>query len=557
MKDSATRLPSDVIVVGAGFAGLFALHRLRQQGFRVKVFEAAEAVGGTWYWNRYPGARCDVQSLMYCYMFDERLHREWTWSERYATQPEILRYLNFVADRLHLRKDIAFNERIVRATFDQELDCWTVETDRGDEASANYVIMATGALSVGRLPSISGLESFRGQCYHTGTWPEGGVELAHRQVGVIGTGSSAVQAIPEIARVAGHLTVFQRTPAFVAPASNGPITALESERFNSNFASYRALRQRGEVQGSGDLIISDHLAPSRRRIVDVVPDERQAILEARWQVGGLSIVHAFADIMVDSEANRVIADFFRVKIHEAVKDPTIAETLTPKDYPFGSKRVCLGSNYFETFNRPNVTLVDTQASPIEAFTHTGLRTTERQYDFDVIVLATGFDALTGALSLMDIRGLNGKALVDAWAEGPQSYLGLAVASFPNLFIVNGPGSPGILVNVVSSIEQHVEWMVDLLVYARDRRFTRIEADPTSQTEWTQKVAAAAAKTLFMKGKSWYMKNVPGKPRIFMPYIDGLGVYSDICQEIASQSYPGFLFSQQPGSGANDTARGGV
>jgi cyclohexanone monooxygenase len=538
----------DVIVVGAGFAGLYALHRLRSQGFRTKVFEAGESVGGTWYWNRYPGARCDIQSLVYCYTFDEQLHREWSWTERYATQPEILRYLNFVADRLDLRHDIVFNSPISRAAFDKKSERWTLVASNGRSASATYLVMATGALSAKRLPGIDGLESFKGECYHTSEWPHERVSFAGKRVGIIGTGSSGVQAIPLIAAEVEHLTVFQRTPPYVAPARNTPMATEEVDKLYANFSAYRARLTKGEISGTGDLIISDHLAPPKPRAMDVPPAEREALMQARWSVGGLSIVATFADVMKDVDANSVVGDFFRTRIREIVKDPHTAELLIPKNYPWGAKRVCVGTNYYETFNRENVSLVDVQSARIEAFTPNGLRTIEREYQLDMIILATGFDALTGALTRIDIRGRDGQSLREVWLEeGPQAYLGINVARFPNLFIVNGPGSPGILGNVVVGIEQHVDWMVDLLVLARRQKLHCIEACAEAQQKWFDHVNETASQTLFSKGRNWWTKDNPkqGQSPVFAAYIGGLRAYREICDRIAIEGYTGFQFSRAP------------
>jgi cyclohexanone monooxygenase len=533
----------DVIVVGAGFAGLYALHKLRRAGFSAVIFEAAPDVGGTWYWNCYPGARCDIQSLVYCYTFDEQMHQEWKWSERCATRSEILKYLNFVADRLTLRQDIRFGNRVTRAVFDQA-NSWSVTTDQGILVSARYVIMATGALSASRIPGVPGLEDFGGRWYHTGEWPQEGIELSGQRVGIIGTGSSAVQAIPIVAEQARELIVFQRTPAFVAPARNTQNTVTEETAFRANFEVHRHRLRRGEVIGAADFIISDHLMPTRARARDLAPAERRALLQLRWDVGGLSIGRAFADTMVDTEANRVVGDFFREKIREIVKDPRTAELLTPTDYPWGSKRVCLGSNYYETFNRENVTIVDVKDHPIEAFTVRGLRTAEREYSLDTIVLATGFDALTGALTRIEIRGRHDRRLDEVWEDtGPHAFLGLAIAGFPNLFAVNGPGSPGILGNVVVGIEQHVDWIIELLGYARARHLQVIEADPVAEMSWQQHVEEAANSTLFVKGKSWWMKNSgrAGGP-VFIPYVRSIGEYRDVCEQIALDDYRGFHLS---------------
>lgn len=545
----------DAIVVGAGFAGLYTLHRLRKLGLKTLVYEAAGGVGGTWYWNRYPGARCDAQSLVYSYSFEEAVREHWEWSERYATQPEILRYLNHIADRLDLRKDIRFEARVASAEFDAAGDRWTIRLESGESASARYLIMATGALSAGRLPDIPGLEEFRGRRYHTGDWPHEGVDFAGQRVAVIGTGSSAVQAIPPIAKSARHLTVFQRTPAYTAPARNTPLTEAERRRFEEQRARYRERLKRGEVVGIGDVIAGEHLPPTLPSALALPEEQRTKVYRDRWEVGGALIARSFADTLTSEEANRAMAEFFQARIREIVKDPAVASMLTPTDYPIGSKRLCVGTDYYETFNRQNVTLIDVNSNPIEAITATGIRTRERALEFDIIVFATGFDAMTGALAQIDIRGRDGLALKEAWAEGPQSYLGLMVAGFPNLFTLTGPGSPSVLGNVVVHIEQHVEWLSGLLDHMRREGYDTVEADVDAQREWTRHVTEAAAETLFVKGKSWYLgANVPGKPRVFMPYVRGIGVYRDLCDEIARDGYRGFRFARA-GNPAGEAAVG--
>ncbi len=534
----------DALIVGAGFAGLYMLHRLQQLGMNSRIYEAAEGVGGTWYWNRYPGARCDAQSLVYAYTFDDAVREKWEWSERYATQPEILRYLNHIADRLDLRKDIRFGSRVTAATFDDDAGIWTVRLGSGETASARHLIMATGALSAGRRPDIPGLSDFRGRQFHTGDWPHEGVDFKDLRVAVIGTGSSAVQAIPLIAQTARQLTVYQRTPAFTAPARNTPITDEERRVFAEQRARYREQLKRGEVVGIGDVIAGAHLPPTQPCALALSEEERNRIYRDRWEVGGGLIARSFADTLTNEEANHAMAEFFRARIREIVTDPEVAARLTPKDYPIGSKRICIGTDYYETFNRDNVTLIDVNSNPIEAITPAGIRTRDGERSFDVIVFATGFDAMTGALSRIDIRGRNDVTLSKSWAEGPRSYLGLMIAGFPNLFTLTGPGSPSVLGNVVMSIEQHVEWVSDLLAHMHRERYDQVEPDRDAQTRWTEHVSEAASQTLFVKGKSWYLgANVPGKPRVFMPYVRGIGAYRDLCDEIARDGYRGFHFSR--------------
>lgn len=532
----------DVVVVGAGFAGLYMLHRLRGLGLTATVIEAGDGVGGTWYWNRYPGARCDIESMEYQYGFDEELPREWKWSERYATQPEILRYVNHVADKFDLRRDIRFETRVVSAHYNEESGRWDVTTDRGDNISAQYCIMATGCLSSPKQPEYPGLESFKGSWYHTGQWPHEGVDFTGQRVAVVGTGSSGIQSIPQIARQAAHLTVFQRTPNFSVPARNGPIDPELEQRMKAN---YKAFREEARESPAG--ILATQRQKMDQAILDVPLDEARAEFERRWDYGGFVIGGAYTDIALNPEANEIWAEFVRSKIRETVKDPETAELLCPRDYPFGTKRLCVDTEYFETYNRDNVTLIDLRATPIETITENGLRTTAKEYEFDSIVFATGFDAMTGALSKIDIRGHNGLALTDKWEAGPRTYLGLQVAGFPNLFTITGPGSPSVLTNMIVSIEQHVDWITDCLSYLGDHELDTIEATTEAEDAWVDHVNQVASFTLYPRANSWYIgANVPGKPRVFMPYIGGLNLYSEKCQQVADAGYEGFgLSSHKP------------
>jgi cyclohexanone monooxygenase len=523
----------DAVVVGAGFAGLYMLHRLRGLGFSARIFEAGSGVGGTWYWNRYPGARCDVESLEYSYSFSQELDSEWQWSERYASQPEILRYLNHVADRFDLRRDIHFDTSVAAARFDESTSRWLVETDRGERVSAQFCIMATGCLSVPKEPEIPGIESFRGKWYLTGRWPHEGVDFTGQRVAVIGTGSSAIQSIPVIAEQAHHLYVFQRTPSFSVPAHNGPIPqeVLEDWKVNRE-------RRRAEARESGFAILSLH--PSDRSALVTPPDERQRIYEQRWNQGGFAVVGAFADLILSKEANDTAAAFIHSKIRETVRDASVAEKLMPRDYPVGTKRICVDTNYYETFNRGNVTLIDLRSTPAERITAAGLRTSEADFELDSIVFATGFDAMTGALTRIDIRGRDGSSLKEKWAAGPRAYLGLMTASFPNLFTITGPGSPSVISNMVLSIEQHADWIADCLAYLRKETLATIEAAQEAEDDWTAHVNEVAGHTLFPMANSWYMgANVPGKTRVFMPYVGGFGPYRAKCAEITANGYQGF------------------
>ena len=522
----------DAVVVGAGFAGLYALHRLRGMGLSARAFEQAEDVGGTWYWNRYPGARCDVESIDYSFSFSHELQKEWSWSERYATQPEILRYLNHVADRFDLRPGITFGTRVVSAVYDEPSAQWLIETDRGHRVTARYCIMAAGCLSLGRIPEFPGLESFRGQAYHTGTWPREGVDFAGQRIGVIGTGSSGIQVIPVIAEQAARLTVFQRTAHYTIPARHHPLDPDWLAEFKHRYAEYR---RRMRVSRGG--VSRDY---SERRALETTPQQRRKVYEARWNFGGAEILGSFADLLTDTQANQTVAEFVAGKIREIVRDPELAGQLIPRGYPFGAKRLCVDTGYYDTYNRGNVTLVDVTSTPVEAITPAGIRTSAMEYELDAIVFATGFDAMTGALLAMDIRGRNGLTLREAWAAGPHTYLGVSVAGFPNLFIITGPGSPSVLSNVVLSIEQHVEWISDFIGHLRKHDIDWAEPRREAQSGWVAHVNDVAGRTLFPVGNSWYLgANVPGKPRVFMPYIGGVGRYRAICDQVAAAGYAGF------------------
>jgi cyclohexanone monooxygenase len=527
----------DVVIVGAGFAGMYMLHKLRGLGFTVRVYETGDGVGGTWFWNRYPGARVDVESQEYSYSFSEELEDEWVWSERYATQPELLRYANHVADRFDLKRDIQFETRVTAAAYDETTDRWTVTTDRGDTVSARFCIMATGCLSAIKEPDFPGYETFRGRSYQTSRWPREGVDLTGLRVAVIGTGSSAIQSIPLIAAQAAHLTVFQRTPCYSVPAHNGPLDAEAVAAWNAGRAEYRR-RQRTSQSG---ILSSD---PNPQSALEADEETRRRTFEARWARGGFAIGGAFCDIGSNLEANEMAAAFVAGKIREIVEDPRTADILTPKTYPILSKRLCVDTDYYATFNRPNVTLVDAAATPIETITPTGLRTTDQAFAFDVIVYAIGFDAMTGPLLRIDIRGRDGVSLREVWAEGPKTYLGLMTAGFPNLFMVTGPGSPSVLSNMIVSIEQHVEWIADCLSDLRDRRVGVIEATTPAQEDWVAHVNEIAAATFFPQANSWYMgANIPGKPRVFMPYVGGVGLYREKCDEVAAKGYEGFVLAE--------------
>jgi cyclohexanone monooxygenase len=537
-QDQSSGLQSrcDVVIVGAGFSGMYLLHRMRGLGLSARVFEAGAGVGGTWYWNRYPGARVDVESQEYSYSFSEDLQDEWLWTERYAAQPELLDYLNHVADRFDLRRDIQFDTRVTAATFDEAQALWTVATDGGETVQARYCIMATGCLSVPNEPAFPGQDLFKGPTYHTGRWPHEGVDFTGQKVGVIGTGSSAIQSMPQIARQAAHLYAFQRTPNYSVPAHNGPIDPAVVADWKANRAEYR---QQARMSGAGIVAI----VPTEDLALSVSEEERQAVFEDRWARGGFSVGAAFADISIDLSANATAAAFAAGKIRDIVKDPEVAEKLIPKDYPFGTKRLCVDIGYYEMFNRDNVTLVDVSQSPIESLTATGLKTAEAEYQFDSLVFAIGFDAMTGALGRIDIRGRHGQALKEKWADGPRTYLGLMTAGFPNLFMVTGPGSPSVLSNMVVSIEQHVDWITDCIDHLNGRQLGAIEASGEAEDAWVAHVNEVADTTLYPLARSWYLgANIPGKPRVFMPYVGGVGPYREKCDEVAARGYEGFVLS---------------
>lgn len=529
---SATESNVDVIVVGAGFGGLYALHRFRQQGLSVRVFEAAPEVGGTWYFNRYPGARCDVESLDYCYSFSDELQQEWTWTEKYATQAEILDYIKWVADKLDLRPGITFNARVISAVLDEDTMRWTVTTDNGETVVARFVVMATGPLSSPLTPDIPGLETFGGQIYHTAHWPHEGVDFTGKRVGVIGTGSSGVQSIPIIAEQAAQLVVFQRTPNYSVPAGNRPLTA---EEITHAKATYDARRRMSWRSGGG----SPHLAHPKLTM-EVTPEERHAAFEERWQLGGVLFSKTFADQMIDIEANEEARKFYESKIRAVIDDPEVAELLIPKDHPIGTKRICTDTNYFQTFNRPNVTLVSVRQTPIESINPAGIATSSAHYDLDAIVLATGFDAMTGTLAKVDIVGRGGRKLVDDWSHGPRTYLGLGVDGFPNLFLVSGPGAPAVLANMVLHAEAHIQWISEAIAYLDKHGYAAMEATSGAVDAWVTECNQRADATLFPKANSWYVgANVPGKPRVFMLFIGGFATYLDICAEVADAGYKGF------------------
>jgi cyclohexanone monooxygenase len=533
----------DAVIVGAGLAGLYQLYRLRGLGLRARVFEAGGDVGGTWYWNRYPGARCDIESTSYAYSFSPELEQEWRWSEKYPTQPEMLRYIRHVAERFDLRRDIAFDTRVASAVYDQARARWTVTTSGGETVSARFVIMATGCLSTSKEPEVPGKERFAGRIYHTAHWPDDGVDFTGLRVGVIGTGSSGIQCIPVLARQAADLTVFQRTPNFSLPAGNRALTDDEVRDRKARAAEVRRAERESHFGVAAPVPAVSALQVTR--------EERDATYQRGWDAGGLvAMMTTYGDLLTDRAANDTAAEFIRQKIHSIVQDPEVADALSPRSYAVGSKRLCLDSGYYATFNQPHVHLVDLRKTPLVEITERGVRTAAREHALDAIVFATGFDAMTGTLLAIDIRGVGGASLRDRWANGPRSYLGLAIAGFPNLFTITGPSSPSVLSNMTVSIEQHVDWITDCIAFLRRRGVAAIDATGQAEDAWAEHVELVGNATVYPSADSWYMgSNVPGKPRVFMAYIGGVGAYRQKCDEVARNGYEGFALVPEAASPA--------
>ena len=538
MSNTQPSTTFDVVVVGAGLGGLYALYRMRELGLSTRVLEAGNDVGGTWYWNRYPGCRCDVESLEYSYSFDDQLQQDWSWPERYSTQPQILKYIEHVADRFDLRRDVDFNTRVDKALFDEATNRWRIETQTGRTLHARFCIMATGNLSTPQVPPFEGLDEFQGAWYHTGMWPQEGVDFSGQRLAVIGTGSSGVQMIPIVARQAKHLHVFQRTPNFVLPAQNGP---MDRERERAQKANYPALRKAAYFTPFG---IAGYPPPTCSAL-QVTPQQRHAAYESKWQEGGtISFLYAYTDLLTNQAANDTAAEFVRDKIRSIVKDPHVAEALLPFDHPIGTKRLILDTGYYETYNRSNVTLVNARKTPIERITATGIETTDAHYEFDAIAFATGFDAMTGAMKNIDIRGVGGASVRERWQDGPHTYLGIMLADMPNLFMITGPGSPGVKSQMILSIEQHVHFISDCLAHMQREGLARVDALAQAEQAWDAHVAEVAHSTLYPKANSWYMgANVPGKARVFMPYVGGVEAYAKRCQEVIDKGFTGFRFSR--------------
>ena len=526
----------DVVVVGAGFSGLYLLYRLRKAGFSTRVFERGGDVGGTWYWNRYPGARCDVESLQYSYSFDEQLQQDWHWPEKFSAQPDILAYANHVADRFNLKKDIEFNIEVKASWFDENLKTWKITTNTGEEINAQYFIMATGCISTTQIPNIKGLSDYVGNTFHTGDWPHEEVDFSGQSIAVIGTGSSGIQSIPVLAKQAKKLTVFQRTPNYSIPSQNEPMTK-KYERSWKDVYSERRKEMRYSAHGSlKDL--NDVPALS------VDEDQRQELYTKRWAIGGTGFLGSFNDLLTNADANYTAAEYVRQQIKRVVKDKETAEILCPRSYPIGTKRICIDTGYFETYNRENVKLVDISKQPIQRLVTDGIIVDDQLYPFDSIIFATGFDAMTGSIFNVDIKGRDGLALKEKWNAGPKTYLGLMSASFPNLFMITGPGSPSVKSNMIMSIEQHVDLVIETLLSMRRKGLSVVEPELEAENKWVDHVQEVASKTLFPQANSWYMgANIPGKPRLFMPYIGGVGAYREICEEIVANNYRGFKFEK--------------
>lgn len=526
----------DALIVGAGFSGLYQLHRLRNLlGLSVRVAEAGDSVGGTWYWNRYPGARCDSESHAYCYTFSRELTEEWNWSERYPGPVEILRYLNHVADRFELRPYLDLNRAVQTAEFDEDNHRWQVQCNEGTRYNARFLITAVGCLSTANIPEIEGLDEFAGHWYHTGQWPHEGVDLSGRRVAQIGTGSTGIQAAPVIAESAAHLSVFQRTANYSVPARN---CALTDDVRRQQKAQADEIHQVMHSNTNGHPWTIDS-----RNALETSDADRQQVYEKAWETGGLKFRAAFADLLVSNAANDTAAGFICNKIRETVNDPETADSLSNIDHPYGAKRPPIDTHYFEMFNRDNVRLIDLKKTPIIKIDRNGIQTSHEHHEVDVIVFATGFDAMTGSLLRMKIKG-RAHTLAEAWVAGPANYLGLQVAGFPNLFTITGPGSPSVLSNMPVSIEQHVEWITDCIDYVLGEGKTCIECTDDAMADWVQHVNEVANATLLPTVKhSWYLgANVPGKPQVFMPYAGGLDQYRQSCNEVARQGYKGFLLT---------------
>lgn len=536
----------DALVLGGGFGGMHMLYELREKGLNVLALEAGSDVGGAWYWNRYPGARCDVESLVYCYSFSPLIDAEWKWTERYAAQPEIRRYMRFVSEKLDLRKDIRFNSRLIRAVYDEAANLWSFETENGDRYKARFFISSAGPISAPIWPDIPGRDDFKGTLYHTALWPrDKEPDFTGLRVGVIGTGSSGTQLIPLVAEQAEHLSVFVRTPSLYVPAMNRPLTEEDHARWEQIRDDVRRKLRSFEIVGSGDVFIDEEFNDSRNHSGhDYTPEQRRKILEARWELGGATAPRAFSDVATDPAINAEITDFLASHVEMIVKDPATAAILTPRDVPYGTKRITVGTNYLETFNRSNVDAVDVKSTPIERISERGVIVDGKEIELDVLICASGFDALTGALTVIDIRGVGGKSIKENWSDNCDTFLGIGIAGFPNMLMIGGPGSPSVLLNVVMANECQVEWISALLQHMRNEGLTRIEVEPDAQKQWAQTVKDAIKGTMLEQAKSWYVgANVPGKTSGILAYAGGIVKYNEACRKSAENNYAGFRLSR--------------
>ena len=524
----------DVVVVGAGFGGMYAVYRFREMGLRVQGFEAGGDVGGVWYWNRYPGARVDLPSIDYSFSFSPEIEQEWTWSEQFAAQPELLKYINFVADRLDLRRHIQFSTRVTRAVWDESRKLWTVTTDRGDTYEATYCIMATGPLSIPKDPEIPGIDRFKGQLLRAAKWPHESVSFAGRRVGVIGTGSTGIQIVQEVGKEAGELFVFQRTPSFTMPMRN---EALEPDYVAEVKRHYAGIRESARNSAVGGV-----RPQSTRAFFSVTPSQRRQLLEDAWKNGGLAMLGTFADLLTNAEANEQVAEFVRGKIGEIVNDPQTAEKLKPRGYPIFARRPCLDSSYYETFNRPNVHLKDCTSDPIEEITERGVKTQAGEVELDALIFATGYDGLTGALLAFHIVGRDGRTMSDKWKDGARSHLGLMMEGFPNLFMTTGPNGPAALANIIRISEHDVDWIAAAMTHMDKNGLSTIEPTPQAEQAWMDIVFALSQRSLLLKAKTWYVgANVKDKPQGLTLFTGGFQKYREHCAAAVQGGYRDFVF----------------
>lgn len=539
----------DCVIVGAGFAGLYSIYKLRDMGLNVRCFEASDDVGGVWNFNSYPGAQCDVPSRDYAFHFSKELLDEWKWSRRYAGQPEILAYARYVAEKFGLREQISFGTRVTSAIYDEESLGWLVTTCSGETVWSQYCIMASGHLSTPSTPQLAGLEDFSGQWCHTGQWPREPVDLAGKRVGIIGTGSTGIQLAVNIAKIVGNLCVFQRTPQYSLPIANNPADPIEEQAFRSAYPDYYTYKE-AIIQKFGVAYFQD--VETAGSAMDAPAEERERVFESLWSKGaGAALLRAYNDTMTSGESNRAVSDFVRRKIRGIVQNPAVADKLIPGDYPIGAKRIAMDEGYFAIFNQPNVELIDIKADPVERVTATGIKTGATDYALDVIIFATGYDAFTGTLFKIDIRGRHRLPLRQKWEGGAVNYLGLMTSGFPNLFIIQGPGSTSVLANVITGIEQQVDWIGNCIRHIRANNLQSIDPKPDAELGWVAYCNDMVNKTLFLQANSWWLgANIPGKPRVFMPFVGGFKLYRDKCDEVAKNGYAGFDFQRSNATASN-------